>query len=252
MTGALRALASRLLRAIDDALFPERVTCLCCDTALGETNDRLCPACAEALDALEARQLALTGADERPLAPGVSRLYAAYPYEGQARTLILNLKFRSQRPCAEPLIRAMAALPTLDEELLVPVPTTKRRLKRRGFNQAAVLAEGLSRAWGLPLCNALTRADERAAQVSLGADARRRNLTGCMRASDAVVGKRILLVDDVYTTGSTAGEAARALLCAGAKSVSVAVCARTVDPRRGKSVPPFPPKRGNSVLFLIK
>ena len=139
----------------------------------------------------------------------------------------MKLKFERQRPAAVPLARAMAALPAGEEELLVPVPTTRRRLRERGFNQAQVLCSLLAGTWGMPMEEALVREDDRTAQSTLGGQSRRANLTGCMRALTSVSGRRVLLVDDVYTTGSTVAEAARALMEAGAASVGVIVAART-------------------------
>ena len=229
MKQALQSLLRRVADALLNLLYPDRVRCLCCDRALGEDEqDGLCPDCVRTLERLELRQHQREQQGERePLPPGVSYVHAAYPYTGQARSLILKLKFERQRDAAVPLACAMTTLPAGDEELLVPVPTTKRRLRERGFNQAQVLCALVAGDWGMPMEEALVREDDRAAQSSLGGQSRRENLEGCMRALPSVSGRRVLLVDDVYTTGATAGEAARALLAAGALSVGVIAAART-------------------------
>ena len=229
MKQALQSLLRRVADALLDLLYPDRVRCLCCDRALGEDEqDGLCPDCVRALEKLELRQHQREQQGEHELLPpGVSYVHAAYPYTGQARSLILKLKFERLRDAAVPLARAMTTLPAGEEELLVPVPTTKRRLRERGFNQAQVLCALVAEVWGMPMEEALVREDDRAAQSSLGGQSRRDNLNGCMRALPAVAGRRVLLVDDVYTTGATAGEAARALLAAGARSVGVIAAART-------------------------
>ena len=229
MKQALQSLLRRVADALLNLLYPDRVRCLCCDRALGEDEqDGLCPDCVRTLERLELRQHQREQQGERePLPPGVSYVHAAYPYTGQARSLILKLKFERQRAAAVPLACAMTTLPAGDEELLVPVPTTKRRLRERGFNQAQVLCALVAGDWGMPMEEALVREDDRAAQSSLGGQSRRENLEGCMRALPSVAGRRVLLVDDVYTTGATAGEAARALLAAGALSVGVIAAART-------------------------
>ena len=215
---------SRLLNIVDDWLFPSRITCLCCDAALGDDEQNgLCPGCVQALSKL--------GGDFQTELPpdGIASAFSAFPYADQPRRLILLLKFESVRAAALPLAQAMAALPLDESDVLVPVPTTRRRLRQRGFNQAQVLAEHLGEIWGMPILPALTRRDEHVAQMKLSAESRRRNLANCMRSDASVSGKRVLLVDDVLTTGSTASEAARALLAAGAHRVSLVPAARTVS-----------------------
>jgi len=228
----LRIYIAALKNALLDLLYPKDVICLCCDRAIApDAQDGLCPACIEALEEFEARQQ-----DETiPPAPGIARVHAAYPYTAQARRLVIRLKYEHVRDAAVPLARAMAVLPGGETDILVPVPTTKRRLRERGYNQAQVLAEGIARQTGMPILCALARTDERTAQVKLGGQLRRKNLTGVMTADQRVQGKRVLLIDDVYTTGSTACEAARALLSAGAVSVEVFVAAKSVY--KGESFP---------------
>lgn len=85
----------------------------------------------------------------------------------------------------------------------------------------------------MPVLPALSRRDEHAAQTKLSAENRRRNLEGCMEADSAVRGLRALVVDDVLTTGSTASEAARALLAAGAARVGLVTAAKTADDKGG-------------------
>ena len=99
-------LDSRLFRALDDWLFPERVACLCCDAALGgDDQSGLCPGCAQALSRLAGEIEAL------PPPAGIDEALAAFPYADQPRQLILMLKFNSVRAAALPLARAMSSLP---------------------------------------------------------------------------------------------------------------------------------------------
>ena len=119
-------LDSRLLHALDDWLFPERVACLCCDAALGgDDQSGLCPGCAQALSRLAGEIEAL------PPPAGIDEALAAFPYADQPRQLILMLKFNSVRAAALPLARAMSSLPLGVYDALVPVPTTRRRLRQR-------------------------------------------------------------------------------------------------------------------------
>ena len=224
---AIIALLKRLLAVSDEWLFPSDVLCLCCDRALGdEVTDGLCPACARELENLAQKQEKREEEEERELQPGIAFVHAAYPYEGCVRRLVHLLKFRSVRAAAVPLAKPMAFLLSGEEELLVPVPTDPGRKRKRGYNQATLLAEHISRTLGMPMCEALTRVRKSGPQTGLTLQERRENLVGCMEASGAVSGKRILLVDDVYTSGATAAEAARALHAAGCKSVGVFCAAR--------------------------
>lgn len=222
-----RMLLARIGRAADDLLFPSQVCCLCCEKALGEdAQDGLCPACIHALEAQQIEQEERTKGDTDPLPEGIDFVRAAYPYDGAAKKLILLLKFSSVRDAAVPLAREMALLDAGETEVIVPVPTTRRRLRQRGFNQAALLARHMADMLGMDYCEALSREDTHAAQATLPASRRERNLVGCMRADERIRARRVLLVDDVYTTGSTAKEAARALLSSGAQSVGIVAAAQ--------------------------
>lgn len=239
----IRALAERVGHTADAWLFPRDVACLCCDRALSEeARDGLCPSCKAALDEAFAR-MQESKEPSQPLPPGLDYVHAAFSYDAQARRLITQLKFQSLRSAAVPLARAMSMMPAGEEDVIVPVPTTKRRLRERGFNQAALLAQWLGRQWKMPVCEALERSDTHAAQVTLSARQRRRNLVGCMRAVKDVAGKRVLLVDDVYTTGSTAQEAVRALLEGGAAGVGMMAAARTLTVEEEKLNDLFTPRR---------
>ena len=215
----------QLWNALLDLLYPRDILCLCCDRAIApDAQDGLCPACLGALEELEAQQ----AQEEIAPAPGIVRVRAAYPYTAQARRLIICLKYEHVRDAAVPLARAMAMLPGGEADVLVPVPTTRRRLRERGYNQAQVLAELIGGETGMPVMDALERTDEHTEQVRLSGQSRRQNLKGVMRADDSVRNLRVLLIDDVYTTGSTAEEAARALLDAGAVSVEVFTAAKSM------------------------
>ena len=100
------------------------------------------------------------------------------------------------------------------------------RLRQRGFNQSEVLAEGVAKELGLPLTTALVRLRNTEQQSKLEDEVRRNALKDAFRAEDSVAGRRVLLVDDVYTTGATARECAKALGAAGALSVSLLVYAK--------------------------
>lgn len=229
---------------IDDLLYPEAVACLCCDHALGaDDQDCLCPDCRKALDQLARRQEACEAKEHLPLPEGISALHAAFVYEGPARRLVHLLKYESIRAAAVPLARQMAYLPSGEEEIIVPVPTDPRRERRRGFNQSTLLARHIAGELGMQMETALVRVESRHPQTGLSAGERMENLVGCMKACDAVNGKRVLLIDDVVTTGATIREASRALQAAGAKSVCVFAAARAARNPDGEKDPFELPQR---------
>jgi ComF family protein len=149
------------------------------------------------------------------------------PYTGALRTAIHLLKFRSVKRLARPLGELLAELVLPPAELVVPVPLSLGSLRERGFNQTLLIARPLAKRRRLPLERGLLfKKKETPPQSSLSRSARLRNLRGTFAVKEALDGERILLVDDVITTGATASECARALLRAGASEVCVAALAR--------------------------
>ena len=223
----IRWMMARVGTWIDDLLFPEDVLCLCCDHALSaEDEDGICKSCRRALERLAARQEAREAQEHDACPEGIAYIHAAYVYEGPARKLIHRLKYESVRAAAVPLAGQMLLLPSGEEEIIVPVPTDPKRRRRRGFNQSELLACEIGRRLGMQVMPALRRVQQRRPQTGLSAVERKKNLVGCMAADECVRGRKVLLVDDVLTTGATVYEAARALYAAGAESVSVFAAAR--------------------------
>jgi len=162
--------------------------------------------------------------------PAYACARAATVYSGAARELILQLKFHGLRPAAafwaqrlEPLARARPELP----DVVIPVPLGRRRQRQRGYNQSADIARHLARRLACAYTPAaLRRRRETAPQSGLDRAARIRNLDGAFAASPRVAGQRVLLIDDVFTTGATVHAAAAALRRAGARQVVVLTAAR--------------------------
>lgn len=162
------------------------------------------------------------------------RARAACLYDEASRDLILKLKHADRTDLAGLMARwlSRSARPLLaDADVVVPVPLHRWRLLRRRYNQAAEIARPLARGAGLAfLPDALERVRDTATQGGKSATGRRRNVAGAfaVRAGqrDRLAGLRVLLVDDVLTTGATAHACARALKAAGAAAVHVAVIAK--------------------------
>ena len=170
--------------------------------------------------------------------PVYDRARAVARYSETMRDLIQSFKYRDRqeglRLFNRWLMRAGAELLT-DAELIVPVPLYRSRLWWRRFNQSALLAQGVSRLSGIPVdCFVLKRVRRTASQVGLSAEQRKRNVVGAFKIAPprapAIKGRRIMLVDDVITTGATAEACARVLKRGGAARVDVLALARAVEP----------------------
>lgn len=160
---------------------------------------------------------------------------AAVAFEGETAAWLRRFKYPEPGLFGlDPAAEAIAALliqeagrrvPGARAELVVPVPLHPARLRQRGFNPAAVLAKALSREFALA-CDpgALARIRDTPSQTRLARSERAQNVSDAFRARHRALPRRIWLVDDVVTTGSTLREAARALRRAGAAQI-VAVCA---------------------------
>jgi len=177
----------------------------------------------------------------RSAPPLAAAALAVGPYEGRLRSIIHAFKYDGRRTLARPLAALMreAGRQVLDgADAAVPVPLHWIRRRRRGFNQAALLAAGL----GLPVCHALRRSRRTRAQAGLQAGERHVNVSGAFAlawryrwprlrrlagcALQRLDGLVLVLVDDVNTTGATRDACARALLDAGAREVRVLTVAR--------------------------
>lgn len=171
----------------------------------------------------------------------MARSWACYPREPDPshplRQVVHRFKYGRQASLGQPLGRLVAQVcrpwyrsSALD--LIIPVPLHPQRLRWRGFNQAVLLGREVGKAWGLPLDPfVLTRKTDTAPQTGLSLKQRRPNVRGAFSIAPrrAVKGMRLLLVDDIYTSGATVNECARVLLRSGARQVQVLTLGRTVS-----------------------
>lgn len=227
-------------------------TCIACQAATGEAQ-ALCPACWRGIGFIERPYCERLGTPFpvdlgagllSPAAiadpPVFARARAVCRFDGTARELVHRLKYGDRVELSLTLGRMMVQAGrelVADADLVLPVPLHRTRLWRRRFNQAAALARTVSCETGLPLATtALTRIRRTRQQVGLTRAQRAENLQGAFHVSAAmrgsVEGRRILLVDDVLTTGATVNAASRALLRAGASAVDVLTFARVVTDGR--------------------
>lgn len=173
--------------------------------------------------------------------PVFDRARAAARYEGIMRELIHDLKFRDRHEGLALFGRLMAAAArqlTPAADIITPIPLSRLRLAARRFNQAALLASALGRETGTPVAlMALRRTRRTVSQVGLSRAERRKNVGGAFAVAPGqagrIEGRRVLLVDDVITTGATADACAAVLKAAGAQAVDVVALARTVGEEDG-------------------
>ena len=235
------------LAPIVDLVYPPR--CPLCGDAIGRQNG-LCAACWSELVIPGEPACALC---QRPfgdaaVAPGAicapclaqpprhDGIAAGTLYAESSRKLVLSFKHGRRIALAPMLARLMAArLPELDGDwLAVPVPLHRWRIWGRGFNQAALLAQELAKAKGLtPLVDGLVRRKHTPSLGGLGRKARVRALSGALainpRHAERIHGARVVLVDDVLTSGATSDACVGALKRSGAEKVVIACFARVLD-----------------------
>ncbi len=229
------SLAGKLGRLALDFVFPPR--CSGC----GAAGALFCDACALSLERALPPRCPRCWRPWRDAGPCVScqiepppfdGLYAAFVYAGTARELVHALKYRGMTALAAPMASRLAdglREHGVAADVVVPVPLSGLRRRTRGYNQAETLAREVGRALSLPvLACALARRRHSAPQArSADVEERRRNVLGAFVPRDAsVAGHRILLVDDVTTTGATLAACAVALKEAGARSVWAVAFAR--------------------------
>jgi ComF family protein len=225
----------RPLRSIAAHLLPG--SCLLC--ASNSATSLLCPACTADLPQLPAALCPQCGEEttlgERCGAclkdpPAFARTIALFRYEFPVDRLIQALKYGHQLALAAWLGHRLGErLVAEDYDLLLPLPLHPSRLRTRGFNQSLEIARVTSRVLGIPLNpGILTRIRATPPQAELPLKERARNVRGAFECARDLAGIRILLVDDVMTTGSTLREAARILKLHGAGQITVAVAARAL------------------------
>jgi ComF family protein len=224
---ALQITLVKVKEAFLDLLFPPR--CIGC----GMEGDFLCGSCCDLLPALEPPLCECCGV---PLASGrfcqncidsnldVDGIRSPFLHQGLAREAVHYLKYRNMKVLARPMAGLMAEYlksNSLPVDIITAVPIHSRRMRQRGYNQSDLLAEELSRSIKLPTSRGtLTRLRNTPSQVSLGASERRSNVEGAFQCKYQIFqNRRVLLIDDVCTTGATLNACAVALKEAGALSV---------------------------------
>ena len=219
-----------MIRWIGDVLFPSK--CVLCRRVLKDGETDLCRACRVEIPEYPKGKTKLQFLDSWT---------AVWYYEGNVRKSLLRYKFRHARVYAEGYGRLLA-MKLLREypdgfDLVTWVPVSGLRKLRRGYDQVELLAKAVGRELGMEPVRLLTKNRNNPPQSGIsGYAARRANVLGIYRCVNEkrITGKRILLLDDIITTGATAGECARVLLTEDAAEVHCAVIAAARDHKNHK------------------
>ncbi|MCR4431684.1 MAG: ComF family protein [Tepidanaerobacteraceae bacterium] len=204
----------------------ERYICSACEKRLAPILPPVCKKCGRPLDTDSLCRDCRT--NERTFVQARSFGH----YDGVLKELIHLFKYGGRRELARLLggrmVGTLAVLSWPDFDYIVPVPLHAGRERERGFNQAYLLASVVSRSSGVPIYRGLIRVKPTEHQTFLDKTLRKKNLEGAFKVENKsrIEGKTLLLIDDVYTTGSTVDECARTIKNAGADSVFVLTCAR--------------------------
>lgn len=221
---------NRFRQLCADLLFPEHNACHLCDR-FSDPAGILCSRCAENLKAMQYQEGRIASPE---LHAPLKACLSAYPHRNEARELVHLLKYRSDCAAADLLGQGMAAalaasVSPAEFDAIVPVPLHLSRLETRGYNQALLLAQAVCNHTGIRLMeDALIRVLPTDTQLHRSQAQRMQAMRHAFAANNpgAVRGLRLLLADDVLTTGATAVSCANALLAAGASSVSLLTACR--------------------------
>ena len=207
---------SRISDCILNAIYPNNVVCAVCGSEAHTDNHGLCDECASLI-----KTAGIVGCTEY-----IDSIYCAIHYTKHIAAAVHNYKYNDARY----LSKFFASLIELPEEwhpdAVVPIPLHPKKLCKRGYNQSELIARELCERYGLVLDESLViRKKNTKSQRELDKTQRVENMKGAFSAAKAATGKRILILDDVYTTGSTMNECAKVLKANGALAVyGTAVC----------------------------
>ena len=233
----------KYVKSVLDAIFPEKLTCLVCGDELDENIEGLCKTCYEKLPFIDGKTCLKCGQPLENLAKYCNRCQneeifykkaaAVFEYDDVLKNLMFRFKNDNQRYLGRFLAKMLAqkyAQLNFDADAVIYVPLHKKRLKKRGFNQAELLCKNFCKITNMPMIRGnLVKIKDTGEQKFLSKNERVKNLEKSFFVSfrSEIKGKNVLLIDDVMTTGATSNECARVLSGANAKNVYV-LCIATV------------------------
>lgn len=230
-----------ILASLDRLVFPP--VCLACHARVPAATEILCADCCAKLQPIGRHYCPKCGAPLKDYrcGPCSETIYvfdfarAAYVYESPAQELVHRLKYEALRAPARFFAQAILHHPSVQRlrgnfDLVLAVPLHHVRQRDRGYNQSRLIAKQIAQGLNLPCAKPVLRHQNTLSQTNLSREARKRNLQGAfsLRRKAHVAGKRVILVDDVFTTGTTVNEISGLLKDRGAARVAVLTASRAV------------------------
>lgn len=207
------------LNRIFNIFFPDSYACVFCRQEAHINELGACPTCAANLRRVSSP----------PSLYGADGLAGGYRYDVISAPAIHRLKYQNAKHLAPRLAAAIDLPEKWQLDAVVPVPLHPKRLRERRYNQSTLLAHSLAERLNIPVLEALERTRDTQSQTKLTGEQRNKNVREAFRVTADVAGLRLLLIDDVITTGATACECARSLREAGARNVYV--CGVLIHPQ---------------------
>lgn len=229
---------SDFLEKLSEIVFPSDIKCLACERDV-EKGKHFCKTCAKTLPFNYEHVCEVCGINIPSEGKCVrcvgKKVYemarAPFIYDGVIKKLIHDFKYNNAKYLFKPLAMYMAEcylVNDMDADIIVPIPLYKKRLKSRGYNQSFKLGEEIGKLLDLDVIECLERVKDTPTQTALDFKERKANIAGAFKVkSKEFVGKNVLLIDDVYTSGATLKEASKVLKRAGANKIYVLTLAHT-------------------------
>ena len=237
MLSSLTSTAREIVNAVLEIVYP--IYCGGC----GKAGDTICKNCLDSFTMLEddltcpvcGRQVGskIVCGECIQHERGFEEGYFGFTFEGKLRDAIHSFKFQGRQDVGKRLVHVIREkIVSFSDrfDCIIPIPVTEKRLRERGFNQSFIIGDEISKITGNPIYHSiLYKVRETKDQFSLHIDERRKNVKGVFTAKDMdrIKAKRVLLVDDLFTTGYTAKEASRVLKKAGVCATLFFALART-------------------------
>ena len=232
----------RAEHAVSEAVFPSNIYCICCGSLIdGTRNYSLCDGCMEKLHWITGRTCDKCGKalpdtyrgklcyDCMTYEHSFVKGYSCLTYGMYERQLIFDMKYNGKSYLAEKfadILYDRICCEDVDPDGVIPVPVSRRRLRERGYDQSELMAKALGKRWDVPVWTDVLRRKKNTPFLRGYSPAEREEiLRGVFSVSPSgirrIQGKHVMLLDDIYTTGTTADACSRALLEAGAREVSL-------------------------------